>query len=278
MPKRNQNGGAFTDYLMITAVIASVCVPLVDNLFGRRLIKSFYSQRDKLVGFLSQKPKHNYPVPNYWFSAEKQGETGGGGKIAPVGDVGGKGELPDIGDMPDVEDVGGKGDLPDVGGVGGKGKIPRVGNVGGKGNVGGGGGTGGGFLGGRISDSGLSGEGFFVDKRESSKGETSGAFQREGKGLRWGGATSISSDAILGARGEKGKKKEAEKEKVISEEGEKGDLTKKTKGIDESDIALPTEEGGKKGKFDWWFLIKIILLLLIFFLVIVILLGNLRRK
>src|SRR4051812_25523998 len=82
---QNRRGATFVDYLMITAVVAGVALPIAMKYLLEPINTSLLSQRQNLVSFLAQDRKQN--VPNAWFSQEQQGEPGGKGDLPPVKDL-----------------------------------------------------------------------------------------------------------------------------------------------------------------------------------------------
>lgn len=72
-------GQGVVDYLMVTAVVAAVAVPIIQIYFGDQLRESLFNKREELVTFIAQTPKR--PVPNLWFAQDRQGTTGGKGTL-----------------------------------------------------------------------------------------------------------------------------------------------------------------------------------------------------
>jgi len=261
------------DYLMITAVIAGVALPIAMKFILGPVSDNLIGQRQSLVSFLAQDRKQN--VPNAWFSQENQGETGGKGQLPPVKDL----ADPNVADPSDIKPVGNIGqptpkappNLKAVGRVNGPGQI-TVGGGNGPGNAsnfGGGGGPGDGSL----NDS-------FFDGSGQKGGTGNGGTNTNGQGNdtygQGGGRFSSTSagDEEYSA-GEGGAKKGADKAKDSTDKSSTGDSAHRAtlEGVKRVE-----EEQSRKAKaFDWWLLIKILIIALILFLIVLIALGNTRR-
>lgn len=272
----NCRGAGVVDYLMITIVIAAVAVPIIQSTFGEQINAALFSNRQKLVAFIAQQPKHT--VPNQWFSQEPLGEVGGGGKVPEpkelkqVGEVGGNQQTSEpSGELGDVKAVGGEGQLGTVGGVGGEGRLKQVGNVGGQGNI----------AGGRSSSAGLSAgdsldQGFF--------GKSGGGPGNEGRppGTDAEGATYGRSSG--GGGGSGGEEEVGPDGKKVTKADKRESSERPPLGADQTrrdSIAMQAaeeEQERRKGQFDWWFLIRFLILLLIAFLILLIALSNLKKR
>ena len=275
-------GNAFVDYLMMTAVVAGIMVPIVNRFFGQAIMDSLFANRQRLVDFIAQTPKR--PVPNLWFAIERQGEVGGngdvggGGNLGEVGDVGGGGNLGEVGD------VGGGGQLNNPRAVGGNGKLGNVGNVGGGGalgNVGGsrgGGGAGGGAGGGLGSESALNDN--FLSPAEKGSTTAEGDSASGGTQKNYGRGASGPGES---GSGDSGGRDSAGNTKTAKAPGDGGDSSKVDGGVESrksQNLTIAQVEENERAKaraFDWWLLVKILIVLLILFLLILIALSNLKR-
>lgn len=265
----NSRGSSIVDYLMITAVVSAVVVPIILNKFGAPLIKTMTTERQKLVNFVGQTPRgRKPPVPSSWFSQEKVAKSGGQ-------ELGTPGQLPPGAELNGTGSVGGAGtvggsDLAQVKDL----KDPQqlqTGNLGNTGNVGGGGALGSG-------QGGPAGGDDFFSKPATPPGATlGGQDEKSGIAAGSGGGGNSGSEGRSSSREQPGSESlmgETKKTDAQKEQASGGIDQKKRSFLAEN---AEKEERSRSEKFDWWTLIKILIVIFILALLFLIALGNTRR-
>lgn len=277
MVRLNQRGSSMVDYIMMTALVAGVVVPVIYVKFGAPLLETMKNERGKLVNFIGQTPRgRRSPVPSAWFSQEKIADQ----KTGPVNDPS---QLPPGAELTEPGDLGGSGrvagsNVKDTKGLEDPGQLGS-GDLG-AGNVAGGG-AGGGFgsAGAAGSGSGAGGSDFFSDSPAVPGGGLRGEKKDEEVAERSGGGSSGARESSSGERlagndnltrkAEGGGKNEKKEEGARTADGKKRSLL---------EAETEFQERSKGGQFDWWLLIKILIVILIIALVFLILVGNSRRS
>jgi hypothetical protein len=274
LTRQNQKGATMVDYMMLTAAVAGIGVPVMMRFFAGPINNSLLSKRQNLVSFLAQDRKEK--IPNEWFGREGQPDLKEPSKLANVKNF----EDPSVGEPGKLEEPG-KLSNPNVRNPSrlaevrmrdpGKLADPGQVSVGGGGGGGGGGGAGGGG-GGNSND-------FFAGGGENNKaggnkngpeGVTGATYgQASGKAGRGAGGGGDEGDAGEGAKG-------AGKDHQDSQKDSSGPGEAKKKQLE--DLHKAEEElEARHNRFDWWMLIKILIAVLIAFLILLIVLGNMRR-
>lgn len=278
----SESGQGVVDYLMVTVVIAAIAIPILNNLFGDRIMGSLFNERQRLVDFIGQTPKRNHPVPNAWFSAEKQAKFDNQQDIA-YNDLNDP-ELNDTKELDAPSDVGGKGEIKQPRSIGGQRELKPVGDVGGRGNVGGSGNVGGGGSqggNGGFGNNNLGGDDFF-----NGGGGKGGAKNEGGQGSEGGGGNSFKrggggfgdegTSPTTGGGGGETKKQQQQQQQGG---GDDKNATLNAKRSEAEGVAKAMDdERRRQGEFDWWFLIKILIVFLILFLLVLIALSNLKKR
>jgi hypothetical protein len=264
----NSRGSSVVDYLMITAVVSAVVVPIILNKFGEPLMKTMTSERQKLVNFVGQTPRgRKPPVPSTWFSQEKVAKPQGQ-------DLGTPGQLPPGAELNGVGAVGGGGsvgssDLAQVKDL----KDPQqlqTGNLGNTGNVGGSGALGSG-------QSGPAGGDDFFSKPATPPGATLGGQEEKSATAAGSGSGGSGSEGRTSSREQPGSESlmgESKKTDAQKEQADGGIDQKKRSFLAEN---AEKEERSRSGSFDWWTLLKILIVIFILALLFLIALGNTRR-
>jgi hypothetical protein len=279
--KPNQKGQGTVDYLMLTALIAGVLVPIILKNFGEPMLRTMTNEKDRLVGFVAQNKKQK--VPNAWFSRSDPAKVPEPSVAAPK-DIPPPDPLAPPGEVPPPQGPKEPKNIPPPR----PGNPPRVnapgqapppsvpppgegGGGGGSGASGGGSSFGGGpsdgsdfFGGGGGSKTGGSegggkdggSKGTFSNKGGAEGGEGSSGGGQGGGGGKRGGGTSGGGES-------EGKK----------EGGVQGSKSKMDQLAEAED-----RERAKKGQFDWWLFFKILIALAIAALLVLIALGNMRRR
>lgn len=270
MRRLNQRGSSVVDYLMLTALVAGVVVPIIFTKFGAPLMKSMESEREKLVNFIGQTPRgRKPPVPSAWFSQKPPAS-------AQSRQLGQPQELPPGAELSAPADLGQPGDLQ-AGNLGEVQSIKDPGTVQ-AGQVEGGGS--GGAIGNRgAGDAGMSGGGddFFADapkvpgggiRGEKGDEETAGSSRSRSGGGGESSGRMAGEDNLQGGQAPKGS--DAKKGSENQAEGSK------KRSLVEAEAEL--DERIQKKKFDWWLLIKVLIIIFIMALVFLIVMGNTRRN
>jgi hypothetical protein len=273
--KLNQRGSSMVDYIMMTALVAGIVVPVIYTKFGAPFMESMESERGKLVNFIGQTPRgRKPPVPSAWFSQEKVANPTAG-EVSTPSDLPPGAELSEPGDLGSTGQVK-AGDLQEVKNLNETGQL-KTGNVG-SGNLGGASalGTGGAGPGGM----GAGGSDFFSSssqvpgaslrgEKEKASEEISGRSGSGGGGASTTGGTLAGEDAGLRQSGGDNKKGDKKEDGARVGEGKKRSLL---------EAETEVKERARGGQFDWWLLIKILIVILIIALVFLILMGNTRRN
>lgn len=263
-----QRGATVVEYLMLTAVVAGIGVPLVLNFFGEPLLRSFEKNRETLVQFIAQDRKQSVPYP--WFSQERPADI----DVSESPEIASSevGKSPDIAESPEIR-------VNEVG-------SSKVGSGGmGAGGAGGTGPAGGGLLDSErsakttgapspstssddssLSDSFFKGEGSKTASRDEKAEEEGALYGRAGEV-----AAETKTSEEIGVAG-----KEGSSEKGGEDKGRSLSETKQKQGALMAEIE--ERERLKQSTFSWGFLLKILILLLIIFLILLILLSNMRRR
>jgi len=270
LQKMNQRGSVVVDYLLITAVVAAVGVPLIMKFFGEPIRRTLLGNRQELVSYLAQDRKET--VPGVWFSKVDQADIEEREEISTTDPI----EVTVIDGREQIE----PGEIEDPVKIKNRKKIkvakikdpakikvPGRFGSGGGGSGGARGRSGGGFAG----SSGGGSESFFAAKSNSSKSGQAGAAERGGGG--YGTALKGESESQGGSgRGSgssrKGNEKNDEEKETVS-----SDSTKKW-----NDGEFEDDGSGLSKPFDWWVLLKILIVLLIFFILGLIILGSAKRR
>lgn len=274
-------GNSTVDYLMLTAAVAGIGVPIMMRYFGGPIIDTLTGQREQLVSFLAQDRKQS--VPNEWFSYETPAEPDGGPDLKEGKDLS-EPDLASPSDLKDGRDLRSR-DLKNPREL----KVGRLNDprqlstspVSGPNGGGGAGGAGAGAAGAGGASAGAGQNADFFSK--DGKGGSGGQNQEEGGPASGGGAYGRgggrlgTGEAGSGDNGgEAGEKRSKDKgrEEPPSKTSKEGETRRQT--IDSLKRA-ESEYEGKKTKFDWWLIIKILIVLAILFLLLLIALGNMRR-
>jgi len=274
MLRLNQRGSSMVDYIMMTALVAGIVVPVIYVKFGAPFMETLSSERGKLVNFIGQTPRgRKPPVPSTWFSQEKMGNTNSGdlpepSELAQDGELNESGELKEPGQLR-------TGNLKDVKPL----KEPGALTTGelGAGALPGGGGLGAGTGAGSSRVAG--GSDFFSNPPSapgaSLRGEKG---DEEIKGRAGGssddGGSNSSSGKLVDESGAVGQLKGGGKNDK-KEEGPRVSDSKK-RSLLEAEVS--TQKVRQGGSFDWWLILKILIVLLIIALIFLILMGNTRRN
>lgn len=262
-----QQGATVIEYLMLTAVVAGVVVPIVLNVFGGPLQQVFKKNRQTLVQFIAQDRKQSVPYP--WFSQERPADI----NVSESKEIGKSevGESPNIAESPEIR-------VNELG-------SSKVGSAGvGQGGARGTGPADGGLLdSNRVAKKTTGASSSATDDSSLSdsffKGERTETGSRDEKAEETG--------TLYGRAGEVAPEtKAAEEEGVAGKEwGSEKDREEKGRGLSETKrkqgalmAEIEERERLKKSTFSWWFLLKILILLLIIFLILLILLSNMRRR
>lgn len=275
-----QKGSAVGDYLLLIAAIAGVLIPLVMKYFGEPILKTFTSQRGRLVEFVAQTPvrQPGKTVPNSWFGQEKMAEYPGGEDLSGGEDLTDE-ELQGGNDLKEGKDLKGgrtmRNPRPLRGGKQLKGGSQlRTGELSGGQTLGGGAG-GDGFGGG----AGSANDADFFDKGAGPPAGPSGGGEGVNAGKRAGAPTSNfeGGDGVGGGGGGGGDKKAKQDDKG----GAASDASSIAQGKSKQDLSVSVaeEEARKRSAgFDWWTIIKVLIILLILFLLAIIALSNLKKR
>lgn len=258
------------DYLMLTALVAGVVVPILFTKFGAPLMKSMESEREKLVNFIGQTPRgRKPPVPSAWFSQQTPAspqsrqlgqpqELPPGAELSAPGDLGQPGNL-QAGNLGEVKSLNEPGNI-------------QAGPVNG-------GGAGGGIANRGGGDPGMGGGGddFFSDapkvpgggiRGEKGDEETAGRSRTQGGGSGESSGRMAGEDNLQAGQGPKGA--DAKKGSESQAEG-----TKK-RSLVEAEAEL--DQRVQRKKFDWWLLVKVLIVIFIMALIFLIAMGNARRN
>lgn len=277
-------GSVVVDYLLTTAMVAGVLVPIILKFGGESFKASLFGQRQKMVSFLAQDRKQN--VPSSWFSQENPPEVRGDNPNITVtqdiseGDPREPGEISTGGDPrvanlsdPNRDKINSPENIS-VGNPGGNGSGAGIGtgNTNGTGGSAGGGGSGSGAGNSATSSDFFSGRNGAETTEGATRktGEASGAYAGSKNGV---GESGDEGDDFSEEGGQKGKEKKDGQSQDKSENV--ADSRRKT----QENLRL-TEQAVEKrsGQFDWWLLLKILIVALIIFLIALIALSNLKRR
>jgi len=277
----NQCGSTVVDYLMLTAAVAGIAVPIVMKFFGEPIMATFQSQRQTLVSFIAQDRKQ--PVPNIWFSRERLGITGGENELNEVGELAANepaqpGDLKEPGNLRNVRRGRAPGRL-NVGQIKEPGRL-EVGQVSGGGRGGAEGSSFGGAGGGADGGGGSALSGSFFDPKgpggQGGAGEAGGSTGSR-RGYRSGGRGEESDDYSAETSTSSGEKVKKQQEKDDKQSADKG-ITDSKRQTEEMIAKYEEDRQRRAGAFDWWLILKILIFILIIFLIILIALGNMRKN
>lgn len=268
---RRPRGAALADYLLVTAAVAAITLPLASHYIGDRTLGVLRSRRQQLVSFIAQDRKKT--VPNEWFNVERVPDPD---PNLPEGDS----RRPPT--NPDQKSEGNP--PPDDGPGTGPGSGPNDKNYrksenpnfepGGR----------------RKADSPENSKDRWHRSRQDSiwaefkfpernqPHETTHENSSQDKGLRKRlsgsgesellGGNLASNDVTVGSSEDRSRQKHMKDD--LSNSRKKGGLI--------SEGALGNVGGGSEGSFDWWFLLKLLILLLILFVIVLIIINNMKKR
>lgn len=285
------------DYLLVTAVVAAIGLPVMNRMFGDRVLGGMRANRRQMVDFIAQNPKR--AVPQVWFSRERPGGGSGGanGAGGGTGSINGGGN--NGGGGGDDGAGGGNTGYAANGGGGGGGNGNGNGNGAGaaNGNAGGGAGANRGGNGNGDTPFAVGGGGGFdpVVASPGVPGFSGGEWQRPSPGSPRGDSDTNGDRLARGGRGAGGEDESGEagiasdpqvawrRQAALTPGSHPPKERLREQGPRRKGLALgggaPEEDESPRGeRYSWWFLLKIFLLLLIILFLAWMLIQSMRRR
>lgn len=269
------NGSATVDYLVITATIVGISLPILQKMYSSLIVDTLMQGKSKLVSFVGQSthPGQSKTVPNSWFSKETPAQVSAApvsaGPPLTANSLSGPNQLtanPLQGPNGlSASAGGGPGGLN--GGANGKGGSP-------------GGGSGGGLFGALPGNPNTGNSDFFNNTSQngdaSNLGKDKGASQSGAIFGNLSGRSSTQDDGEEDIQQSVGRS--AQKQKNTSSQNKKDtilEIQRKRKAlIDKTD----EEERRREGSFDWWLILKILIIILIVVLILLIAFTVLKKR